>query len=134
MTALDHQRRTHRRAPRRRRKPVYCTLSLPAFETQDANGHRGRTSGWERVRKARDFVDDDFQYELRQKSKRPSPCSEETTAQLETDYPDGNAVCYENTDGVFINWRYRKSPVAAQLYFEPGTSPDVAVAARAKLL
>ena len=86
------------------------------------------------VRKARDFVEDDYRYELRQKSKRPSPCSEETTAQLETDYPGGNAVCYENKDGVFINWRYRESPVAAQLYFESGTSPDVAVAARAKLL
>jgi hypothetical protein len=86
------------------------------------------------VRKARDFVEDDFQYELRQESKMPRTCSEETTAQLETDYPGGNAVCYENKDGVFINWRSRESPVAAQLYFEPGTSPDLAVAARAKLL
>jgi hypothetical protein len=107
---------------------------LPTSVLSEATGGEVTYGLFPSVRKALAFVDDDFQYELRQKSKRPSPCSEETTAQLETDYPGGNAVCYENTDGVFINWRYRTSPVAAQLYFEPGTSPDVAVAARAKLL
>jgi hypothetical protein len=61
-------------------------------------------------------------------------CGEAEERQLEADYPGGNAVCYTNKDGTVINWSYRKAAVAVQLYFDPDTSPDAAVDARAKLL
>jgi len=83
--------------------------------------------------KARDLVRNDFEYEVNQNEARS--CGEKAERQMEADYAGGNAVCYTTTKGeVFINWSYRGSAVAAQLYFEPGTSVDAAVVARAKLL
>jgi hypothetical protein len=84
--------------------------------------------------KARDFVENDFRDALSQKSKMPNVCDGEATAQLEADYPGGNAECYENEDGVVINWSYPESGVAVQLYFDLGTEVQAAVEARAKLL
>ena len=83
---------------------------------------------------AQDFVENDSRYGLRQEANRPRPCSDEQAAQLETQYRGGNAECFESKAGVFIDWSYRGSPVGAQLYFDPGTDVDAAVAARAELL
>jgi TIR domain len=83
---------------------------------------------------AQDFVEDDFRFELRQEAKGPMPCGEEAVARLDAAYPDGNAECYANEEGVFITWSYPDSGVVAQLYLEPGTSVDAAVDARTKVL
>jgi TIR domain len=80
---------------------------------------------------ARDFVKDDFDYEVNEAE--AMSCGEKPERQLEEDYPGGNALCYTHRQGVFINWSYRESAVFVQLYL-PGTSPDAAVEARAKLL
>jgi hypothetical protein len=53
---------------------------------------------------------------------------------MEDDYPGGNAKCYKNRKGVVINWRDRGAAVAVQMYFDPGTSPEAAVDARAEVL
>ncbi len=85
--------------------------------------------------KARAFVKNDFEYEVNENERVKSrSCGEAVERQMEDDYPGGNARCYTNKEGVVINWSYRASAVAAQAYFAPGTSPDAAVAARAKLL
>jgi negative regulator of sigma E activity len=114
---------------------VQENCELPTSVLSEAIPGGGVTYGlFPSVGEALDFVENDYRYELGHKSMRPRPCSEEATAQLETDYRGGNAECYKNRDGVFINWSYRESAVAAQLYFNPGTRLDAAVAARAKLL
>lgn len=86
------------------------------------------------VGEARDFVENDFRFELGEKSQMSRPCSADATARLEADYRGGNAECCENEEGVFINWTYRDSAVAAQLYLNPGTSVEAAVEARAKVV
>jgi hypothetical protein len=108
---------------------------LPDSVRSEAAAGGGLTYGqFPSVGKAQGLVENDYRYELRQKSKSPRPCSEEHTAQLERDYRGGNAECYENKEGIFINWRHRGSAVAVQLYFHPGTSLDAAIDMREKLL
>jgi hypothetical protein len=65
---------------------------------------------------AQECVEKDYRFGLRQDD-APRPCSDEQAAQLEV-----------------IDWSYGGSAVAAQLYFDPGTDVDAAVAARAELL
>ena len=86
--------------------------------------------------KARDLVKADFDHEVEENEAKP--CGEKAERQMEEDYPGGHALCYTNQDGVVMNWSYRGSPVAAQLYLSPRVSADAAVdaavAARAQLL
>jgi hypothetical protein len=109
---------------------------LPSSALSKAVRGGGLTYGlFPSARKARDFVRNDFEYEVKEnESMKARPCGEAAERQLKDDYPGGNAVCYTNKDGVFINWSYRESAVAVQLYFDPGTSPDAAVNARTTLL
>jgi hypothetical protein len=87
------------------------------------------------VDSARYLVTEDFDYEVNENEEvKSTSCGEEAERQMEQDYPGGDGRCYTNADGLVMNWRYSDSTVAAQLYFEPGTSPDAAVAARRKLL
>jgi hypothetical protein len=115
---------------------VQMNCLLPPSALSEAVRDGGLTYGFfSTAGKARDFVRNDFEYEVKEnESMKSRPCGEKATAQLEADYPGGNALCYTNKDGVFINWSYRGSAVAVQLYCDPGTSPDAAVDARAKLL
>jgi hypothetical protein len=84
---------------------------------------------------AQDLVSNDFDYEVNENpSMRSKPCGEAAERQLEDDYPGGNAKCYTNKEGVVIDWSYRDEPVAVQMYFDPATTSDAAVDARAKVL
>jgi hypothetical protein len=108
---------------------------LPADVPSDAIPRGSVTYGlFPSVAKAKDFVERDFRFELEGESRGARPCGEEAAAALEAQYAAGDAECYSNEEGVTINWTYRGSPVATQVYFEHGTTVDAAVEARAKLL
>lgn len=113
----------------------YNCPQLPSSVTSEAVPEGSLVYGlFPSASQAQGFVESDFRDALNQKSKSPRLCRAEATAELETDYPDGDAACYENEDGIVINWSYPESAVAVQLYFAPGTSLEAAVKARAKLL
>lgn len=82
--------------------------------------------------KAQQFVQADYQGALDERSKSPDACAPEVTAQLRGDR-DGDAECYENEDGITINWSYPDSAVAVQMHLASGTRAEAAVDARAQL-
>jgi hypothetical protein len=81
---------------------------------------------------AQNFVENDFQSALDEQNGRS--CGPDARARLEVQYSGGEAKCYTYREGVVINWSYSDAPVGVQLYFDPGTSVDAAVDARAELL
>ena len=109
---------------------------LPPSALSEAVPGGGLTYGlFSSAGSAQELVSEDFDYEvLENPSMRSRPCGEAAEQQLEHDYPGGNAKCYKNKEGVVMNWRYRGAAVAVQMYVDPGTSPEAAVDARAKVL
>lgn len=115
---------------------VQVSCELPRSALSKAVPGGGLTYGlFPSAGEARKLVRSDFDYEVNNNpSIKSNSCGEAAERQLKTDYPGGNANCYTNKNGTVINWSYRDPPVAVQAYFDPDTSPDAAVAARAKLL
>jgi hypothetical protein len=115
---------------------VQVNCRLPSSVLSEAVPDGGLTYGlFPTAGEARDLVRKDFEYEVKEnESMKSRSCGAQAERLMEADYVGGNAKCYTNKDGVLINWSYRESAVFVQLYFAPGTSPDAAVRARAKLL
>jgi hypothetical protein len=115
---------------------VQVGCELPRSALSEAVPGGGLTYGlFPSAGEARKLVRNDFDYEVKiNPSIKSKSCGGAAERQMEADYAGGNANCYTNKNGTVINWSYRDSPVAVQAYFDPDTSPDAAVAARAKLL
>jgi TIR domain-containing protein len=112
---------------------VQMNCQLPSSTRSEAVQGGGLSYGlFPSAGKARDFVRKDSEYEVNRNDERF--CGERLEREMEADYRGGNARCFTYKKGVVINWSLRGSPVGVQLYFDPGTSHDAAVAAREKLL